>query len=100
MCIRDRAQALLAPDEAFVMLVPSEFGTHVLLVTHDKLRWNRADMPAAEVNAHVRRLLWDVGASIDVTPEEDAKWSAEGEGDFPFDRGTAWLLYDLSLIHI
>ncbi|MGQ0277240.1 CHAT domain-containing protein [Sphingopyxis sp. Q841] len=88
------AQALLAPDEAFVMLVPSEFGTHVLLVTHDALRWNRADMPAAEVNAHVRRLLWDVGASIDVTAEEDAKWSAEGEGDFPFDRGTAWLLYD------
>src|SRR3546814_20453309 len=44
--------------------------------------------------SHVRRLLWDVGANIDVTPEENDRWSAEGEGDFPFDRGTAFLLYD------
>src|SRR3546814_6881549 len=49
--------------------------------------------------SHVRRLLWDVGANIDVTPEENDRWSAEGEGDFPFDRGTAFLLYDRSEEH-
>ncbi len=89
-----QAQALLAPDEAFVMLVPSEFGTHALLVTHDKLIWRRADMKAPELAQHVRRLLWDAGANVGATEEEKDKWLAEGEGDFPFDRGTAFLLYD------
>lgn len=87
------AQALLAPDEAMLMIVPTEFGTHSLLVTSDSLDWHRSDLDERRLGAHVRRLLWDVGASIDVTPEEDAKWSAEGEGDFPFDRTTAWTLY-------
>src|SRR3546814_10669751 len=27
-------------------------------------------------------------------PEEDERCSAEGEGDFPFDRGTAFRLYE------
>ncbi|WP_428627542.1 CHAT domain-containing protein [Sphingopyxis sp.] len=87
------AQALLAPDEAVLMIVPTAFGTHSLLVTHDSLDWHRSDMKEAELGAHVRRLLWDVGASIDVTPEEDERWSAEGEGDLPYDRTTAWRLY-------
>src|SRR3546814_10293045 len=51
-------------------------------------------MTEAELAGHVRRLLWDVGANIDVMPEEDERWSAEGEGDFPFDRGTAFRLYE------
>lgn len=88
------AQALLAPDEAFLMIVPTARGTHSLLVTHDGLAWHRSAMTDAELAGHVRRLLWDVGANIEVTPDEDAAWSAEGEGDFPFDRGTAFLLYD------
>src|SRR3546814_11364625 len=33
-------------------------------------------------------------SNIDVMPEEDERWSAEGEGDFPFDRGTAFRLYE------
>lgn len=89
-----QAQALLAPDEAFVMLVPSEFGTHAILVTRDKLVWRRADMKAPELAQHVRRLLWDAGANVGATDEEKEKWMAEGQGDFPFDRGTAFLLYD------
>lgn len=88
------AKALLGPDEAFLMIVPTDRGTHSLLITHGDIRWHRSDMTEAELAGHVRRLLWDVGASIDVTPDEDARWSAEGEGDFPFDRGTAHLLYD------
>src|SRR3546814_2615781 len=51
-------------------------------------------MTEAELAGHVRRLLWDVGANIDVMPEEDERWSDEGEGDFPFDRGTAFRLYE------
>ncbi|PZQ20625.1 MAG: hypothetical protein DI569_14895 [Sphingopyxis macrogoltabida] len=88
------AQALLGPDEALLMIVPSEFGTHSLALTRTAIAWHRSDLTAAALAAPVRRLLWDVGASLDFTEEEDARWSAEGEGDFPFDRATAWGLYD------
>src|SRR5690606_33676285 len=63
------AQALLAPDEAMLMIVPTEFGTHGLLVTNQSLDWHRSDLDEGRLGAHVRRLLWDVGANIDVTPE-------------------------------
>lgn len=88
------AQAQLAPDEAFLMLVPSQFGTHGLLVTRDTIRWHRSDLKEGQLGLFVRRLLWDVGASIDVSPDEEERWSLEGEGDFPFDRTTAWRLYE------
>ena len=88
------AKVLLAPDEAFLMIVPTPRGTHSLVVTREGIEWNRSTMTEAELTSHVRRLLWDVGANIDVTPEEDERWSAEGEGDFPFDRGTAFRLYE------
>ncbi|MGL3822906.1 CHAT domain-containing protein [Sphingopyxis sp. R3-92] len=88
------AKALLAADEAFLMIVPTPRGTHSLVVTREGLEWHRSAMTETELTGHVRRLLWDVGANIDVTPEEDERWSAEGEGDFPFDRGTAFRLYE------
>lgn len=88
------AKALLAVDEAFVMIVPTSRGTHSLVVTREGVSWHRSAMTEAELAGHVRRLLWDVGANIDVTPDEDERWSAEGEGDFPFDRGTAFRLYE------
>jgi len=88
------AKALLAPDEAFLMIVPTARGTHSLVVTREGSEWHRSTMTEAELTGHVRRLLWDVGANIDVTSEEDERWSGEGEGDFPFDRGTAFRLYE------
>lgn len=87
------AKALLAADEAFLMIVPTSRGTHSLVVTREGINWHRSVLTETELAGHVRRLLWDVGANIDVTPEEDARWSAEGDGDFPFDRGTAYRLY-------
>lgn len=88
------AKALFAADEAFLMIVPTARGTHSLVVTREGIDWHRSAITEAELAGHVRRLLWDVGASIDVTPEEDERWSAEGEGAFPFDRGTAFRLYE------
>lgn len=88
------AQHLLAADEAFLMIVPTSRGTHSLVITREGVSWHRSGMTETELAGHVRRLLWDVGADIDVTQEEDARWSAEGEGDFPFDRGTAHRLYE------
>lgn len=87
------AQAMLGEDEAFLMVVPSPRGVHALLLTRRGIDWKRSDVGETALNQHVRRLLWDVGASIEVSEEEDAKWKLEGEGDFPFDRKTAHLLY-------
>lgn len=88
-----QTQALLGPDEAALIAVPSRFGTHTLLVTREQLAWRRAPLPEASLNERVRRLLWDVGGNVEVSNEEEAAWAAEGEGVFPFDRGTAHLLY-------
>lgn len=88
------ARMLLTADEAFLMIVPTPRGTHSMVVTREGIDWHRSAMTEAELAGHVRRLLWDVGANIDVTAEEDERWSAEGEGDFPFDRGTAFRLYE------
>jgi CHAT domain-containing protein len=88
------AKALLAANEAFLMIVPTPRGTHSLVVTRDGIDWHRSAMTEEELAGHVRRLLWDVGSNIDVTPEEEERWSAEGAGDFPFDRGTAYHLYE------
>ncbi len=88
------ARTLLADDEAFLTIVPTPRGTHSLVVTREGIEWHRSEMTEAELTRHVRRLLWDVGGNIDVTLEEEELWSAEGEGDFPFDRGTAFRLYE------
>ncbi|WP_128892498.1 CHAT domain-containing protein [Erythrobacter sp. HKB08] len=89
----DEATALLGSEEAFLLVVPSEFGVHSISVSQDGVVWHRAEINEEQLNAHVRRLLWDLGANVNVTEDEDAIWSNEGEGSFPFDRARAHLLY-------
>ncbi len=87
------AQRLMGPDEAMLLAVPTGNGTHAMLVTNEGIFWNRADMTEAEVDAAVQRLLWDVGATVEVDVDQSIAWSREGEGAYPFDRGTAHRLY-------
>src|SRR3546814_20093024 len=83
------ATAMLAAAEAFLMIVPTPRGTHSLVVTREGIDCHRSTMTEEALAGHVRRLLWTVGANTDVMPKADERWSAEGEGEFPFDRGTA-----------
>ena len=87
------AQSLVGKEDAALLVVPSEFGTHVMALTGDGLSWHRSDWSEAQINAAVKRLLWDVGANVDVDQATDAEWQEEGEGPLPFDRGTAHALY-------
>lgn len=89
----EQARALMAPDEAVLLVVPTARGTHVVLVTRDAVTWQRSELTEAQVTRHARRLLWDAGANVSVTEDEKAQWSAEGQGLFPFDRTTAFTLY-------
>lgn len=88
------AEMLLRPDEAALLIVPSDTGTHVFAISPTGTVWHKADEDSDEIADKVRRLLWDVGANVQVDAVEDAKWSNEGEGAYPYDRATAFALYD------
>jgi CHAT domain-containing protein/tetratricopeptide (TPR) repeat protein len=87
------AQAMLGPDEAVLLAVPTRYGTHMMAVSHDGIAWHRSALDEAALGQHVTRLLWDVGANVDVSPAQTREWEQQGEGAYPFDRGTAFLLY-------
>ena len=88
------AQALLQPDEAMLMVVPSDFGTHVMLVTGEGVVWHRSAWSRTEINAAVRRLLWFAGSKIEADFAEIADWTAAVDGgQSGFDRDTAFALY-------
>ncbi|MEZ5709380.1 MAG: tetratricopeptide repeat protein [Blastomonas sp.] len=89
----DEASQILADDEAALMIVPSEFGTHVVAITRNGLVWHRSGWDVERINALVKRLLWDVGASVEVNDVEAVEWASEGEGAYPFDRRSAYALY-------
>ncbi len=87
-------QALLAADEAVLLIQPTEYGTHIMLISDDGGNWQRRDaLPASALAAHVRRLMFDLGATTDVSAAEAADWQEAAGGGYPFDRTTAHLLY-------
>jgi CHAT domain-containing protein len=86
-------QALLAPDEAALMLVPAERGTHIMVVTREGLVWHRSDWNADRVNKAVRRLRWFLRAG-EATEAEAREWTALVDGgEAGFDRDMAFALY-------
>ncbi|HEY0327289.1 MAG TPA: CHAT domain-containing protein [Allosphingosinicella sp.] len=90
-----QARALLAPDEAMLLLVPSRFGTHVMAVTSSGIEWQRSAWNAERIGQAVRRLRWDAGARVSGPAEELAQLHGERADDAPprFDRNTAHQLY-------
>lgn len=88
------AQALLAPDEAILLVVPSKYGTHVITVTRDDAQWWRSGWNARRVRTAAQQLRWDSGARVDGTDEELAALQARPQSGRPsFDRTTAHSLY-------
>lgn len=90
----EQTSALLGPDEAILLTVPTEFGTHVMALTSDGATWARSDWTREEIGDAVRRLRWDVGASVETSEEELAEWRAAQADGFAFDRATAHALYN------
>lgn len=88
-----RVQAMLRRDEAVLLIVPGDHGTHVMALTHDDGTWIRADIDRATIDATVRRLQFDLGADVSVSNADAARWQAEGGRGYPFARSTAWALY-------
>ena len=89
------ARRLLRPDEAVVMIVPGDTGTHVFTVTNDQVQWRRSEWTAARVSEATQRLLWFAGANVSVDYDIADKWEQEvGSGALAFDRDTAFALYN------
>ena len=89
-----QAQSLLEKDEAALLIVPTNFGTHIMAISDSGIQWARSDWDRKRINTAVKRLLWDVGANVEVSPEQNEKWSDEGNGSYPYDRKTAFALYN------
>jgi CHAT domain-containing protein/tetratricopeptide (TPR) repeat protein len=87
------AQQMLAPNEAILLLVPAAFGTHVIAVSRDAIQWQRSAWTDTKVNEAVRRLLWDVGASVDISPAQSMEWQLQAGPGPSYDRKTAYKLY-------
>lgn len=86
-------QKMLADDEAVLMLVPTHFGTQILAVSKTGFVWQRAQIEQNGVSDKVQRLLFDLGAEVQVSNAVADKWLSEGGSGYPFDRKTAHALY-------
>lgn len=86
-------QGVLGDDEAVLMVVPTDYGTHVMALSSTTGSWVRTALTREQADWSVRRLLYDLGATVDVSMEEVARWQEAAGGGYPFDRQTAFSLY-------
>lgn len=86
-------QGVLGDDEAVLMVVPTDYGTNVMALSSTSGSWVRTALTREQADWSVRRLLYDLGATVDVSMEEVARWQEEAGGGYPFDRQTAFSLY-------
>ena len=86
------AQALLHPNEALVMILPSERGTYIWAVTPQEARWVRTGLDAAAVAALSEALLESVRPAGG-RGAVDAARPTRGDQPGEYARSTAWKLY-------
>jgi len=89
----DQARALPGPDEAVVIVLPSQMGTHVLAVTREGLAWERSAWTDRQVNVTVQRLLSQLGVALYLGESQEYSENLRVDADAPFDRAAAYQLY-------
>ncbi|UKK83434.1 CHAT domain-containing protein [Sphingopyxis sp. BSN-002] len=94
-------QKLLAPDEAVLMLLPSEGHHYAFAISKTKALWHRVDNGAAPVAADVARLKCRIDENTCSLADYNALQAAEARGPksviderYPrYDRAAAYRLY-------
>ncbi|WP_156420637.1 hypothetical protein, partial [Sphingopyxis sp. HXXIV] len=94
-------QALLQPDEAVLMLLPSEGHHYAFAISKAAARWHRIDEGAAPVAADVARLKCRIDENTCSLPDYNALLEAQERGApspiderYPrYDRAAAYRLY-------
>lgn len=74
------AQALLGPDEAILMVIPTARGTHVVAVSGTRVEWTRSAWTSREIDGAVGQLLGNIRVTM-------------AGGRYSYDRDTAHALY-------
>lgn len=92
---RTEAAELVKPDEAVLLILPTEQITQVMMITSEGIGWSSTGVSDRDLAKMTRRLMWDVGGNVEVTAAEEAQWGDEGEGAYPFDRKTAYSLFQI-----
>lgn len=86
------AQALLAADETVLMMVPTEFGTHVMVVNDRGLTWHRVQATETDIGDMVATLRRDLDPG-GATRAAEGQSQALSAGLASYDRDTAYRLY-------
>lgn len=88
---------VLEEKEAMLIIVPTRSSTHIFFHSKEHgQKWIQSSVSQIEIEAAVRRLLWDVGAPNNASVSEINNWESEMEGDgaYPFSFRTANFLYE------
>ena len=88
-------QRMLGAGEAILLVVPTEFGTHIMAVTHEGFKWARSGWNADRVQQAAERLRWDASGLAQGDLERVRAWREAQRQGAPagFDRNTAYQLY-------
>ncbi|MEL1249812.1 CHAT domain-containing protein [Aurantiacibacter gilvus] len=80
----EEAQALLLPGEAMLLVLPTQYGTHVLALTPDATAWHKSEWTEQDIRSQARVLRNDLDP-----------WGAGivNNWDGGFDANSAWILY-------
>lgn len=85
-----QVQALLTPEEALVLILPTDRGAYVWAVTHNTAVWRRSDLTAGEIEAAAARLQSGLRPDGGRGAVDAAR---PGRATGGFDRGSAYALY-------
>ena len=89
-----QVQQRLGPDEALLILLPSDRIVHAFAVDGQQSRWVASDMTFFETSRRVTRLLWDLGTPLDIPDPVHMRWVKQGGNGYPFARDIAYELFD------
>ncbi len=67
----------LQPGEAFLLIVPTQIGTHVMVLTRESVQWVQSDLTENEINGAVRNLREGLEVSDEYLPYFDLEGASE-----------------------
>jgi CHAT domain-containing protein len=90
-------QSRLGEDEALLLIVPLGHRIHQIAIDKRGSDWATGDIDAFELARLVQRLMWDVGAKVDLPQAVQDRWADHAGGGYGYDRGSAYRIYQAAI---
>jgi CHAT domain-containing protein len=90
-------QSRLGEDEALLLIVPLGNRIHQIAIDKRGSDWATGDIDAFELARLVQRLMWDVGAKVDLPQAVQDRWADHAGGGYGYDRGSAYRIYQAAI---